>query len=367
MKITGINVYGVKLPVVGIYKMATSTMSLLESVIVELVTDDGIVGYGESCPLGNVYQPQHVLGAHAALKDIAPKLIGLDPRNIVSLNRAMDAALEGSRYAKAAIDIAAWDIAGKSYGRRLCDLLGGATGEAVPSYYAISVASPDETARIARAKQDEGFTRLQLKVGGRDVEEDIETIHRVKEALKPGMRLAADGNRSLTARDALMISRRCQDVSMVLEQPCRTYEEVASIHSRLCHPLYLDEVTEDVNAVIKSIADGVADGFGMKLTRIGGITPMQTVRDICSARGLPHTSDDNWGGDIIAAACVHVGATVEPRLFEGAWIAAPYISEHLDEENGPRLQNGKIRIPEGPGLGVVPDRAKLGSALLSFG
>lgn len=367
MKLIGINVYSVKLPVVGTYKMATSTMSLLESVIVELVTDEGIVGYGEVCPLGTVYQPQHVLGAHAALKEIAPKLIGLDPRNIGELNRAMEAALDGSRYAKAAIDIAAWDIAGKSYGRRVCDLLGGATGLTVPTYYAISVASPEETARIAHEKQLEGYSRLQLKVGGRDIEEDIETLHRVKEALKPGMRLAADGNRSMTARDTLLISRRCQDVSMILEQPCRTYEEVASIHGRLCHPVYLDEVTEDVNAVIKSIADGVADGFGIKLTRVGGISAMQTVRDICRARGLPHTSDDNWGGDIIAAACVHVGATVEPRLFEGAWIAEPYIAAHLDEKNGPRIENGRIKIPEGPGLGVIPDKAKLGSAVQSFG
>ncbi|MCV9996637.1 hypothetical protein OE766_00055 [Pararhizobium sp. YC-54] len=156
----------------------------------------------------------------------------------------------------AAIDIAAWDIACKSYGRRVCDLLGGATGPTVQTYYAISVASPEETARVAREKQQEGYSRLQLKIGGRDLEEDIETLHRVKEVLKPGMRLAADGNRSLTARDTLLISRRCQEVSMILEQPCRTYEEVASIHGRLCHPLYLDEVTEDVNAVIKSIADG---------------------------------------------------------------------------------------------------------------
>lgn len=367
MKLTAINVYSVDLPVVGIYKMATSSMSFLQSTIVELITDEGITGFGETCPLGSVYQPQHVLGARAGIEEIAPSLIGLDPRNIGQLNRAIESALNGSRYAKAAIDIAAWDIAGKSYGRRVCDLLGGATGATIPSYYAIAVASPEEQARVALEKQLEGYTRLQFKIGGRDIEADIETLHRVKEVLKPGMRIAADANRSLTARDALFLSQRCRDISMVLEQPCNTIEEIAAIRHQLCHPVYMDELAEDVNSIMRSISEGLADGFGMKLTRVGGISPMQTVRDICTARGLPHTCDDNWGGDIIAAACVHVGATVAPSLFEGTWIAAPYIDGHYDEENGVRIEHGQIKVPTGPGLGVIPDMTKLGSPISSFG
>ena len=367
MKIVGINVYDVPLPVKGRYKMATSSVTLLQSIIVELVTDEGIVGYGETCPLGSVYQPQHALGAKAAIQEMAPSLIGLDPRNIGQVNRAMNAALDGSNYAKAAIDIAAWDLAGKSYGRRVCDLLGGALGDTVSSYYAITVASPEEQARSAVEKQDEGFKRLQFKVGGRDIEEDIETLHRVKEVLRPGVRIAADANRSLSKRDTIFLSQKCRDIPLVIEQPCKTIEEIAAIRDRLCHPVYLDEVTEDVNTVIRVAGEGLADGFGMKITRIGGISAMQTVRDICHARNLPLTSDDNWGGDIIAAACVHVGATIEHRLFEGAWIAEPYIGTHYDDENGIRLQGGRIKVPTGPGLGITPDVSGFGSPILNFG
>src|SRR5262245_16892309 len=198
MKLTGINVYNVDLPVVGSYKMSTSSVSFLQSTIVELLTDAGLVGFGETCPLGPVYQPQHVAGARAALQEVAPRLVGLDPRDIVQLSRAMDGALSGSKYAKAAIDIAAWDVTAKSYRRRLCDLLGGASAETVPTYYAITVAPPEEQAKMAREKQLEGYTRLQFKIGGRDIEEDIETLKRVYEALDPGIRIAADANRSLT-------------------------------------------------------------------------------------------------------------------------------------------------------------------------
>ena len=205
MKLVAIHVYDADLPVVGTYRMSSGPMTRLTSVIVELVTDTGLVGYGEVCPLGPVYQPQHVLGAKAAIAEMAPKLIGQDPTLVVQLNRAMNAALDGHRYAKAAIDIAAWDLAGKRYDRRLCDLLGGAAADSVSSYYAVAVASPDEQARVAAERQREGYRRLQIKIGGREVEEDIETLRRVGEVLQPGTRLAADGNRGMTGRDTILL------------------------------------------------------------------------------------------------------------------------------------------------------------------
>ncbi|ATU95319.1 mandelate racemase/muconate lactonizing enzyme family protein [Phyllobacterium zundukense] len=367
MKLTGINVYNVDLPVAGGYKMASATVTFLQSTVVELITDQGITGYGETCPVGPVYQPQHTLGARAALQEICPSLIGLDPRNIGQLNRTMGAALNGSRYAKAAVDVAAWDICGKSYDRRVCDLLGGATGDTIPTYYSITTASPDEMATEARERQLQGYARIQLKIGGRDVEADIETLHKVNEAVKPGIRIAADANRSLTSRDAMFLSHRCRDISMVMEQPCNTMEEIAAIRHQLCHPVYMDELAEDVNSVMRAVCGGLVDGFGIKLTRVGGISALRTVRDICDARSLPHTCDDAWGGDIIAAACVHVGATVAPSRFEGSWIAAPYTEGHYDEENPVRIEGGRIKVPTGPGLGVTPDTRKLGSPILSFG
>lgn len=367
MKLVAVNVYEADLPVVGTYRMSSGPMTRLTSVIVELVTDTGLVGYGEVCPLGSTYQPQHVLGAKAAIEEMAPKLIGLDPTLIVQLNRAMNAVLDGHRYAKTAIDIAAWDLAGKRYDRRLCDLLGGAGGDAVPTYYAVAVASPDEQARVAVERQRKGFRRLQIKIGGREVKEDIETLRRVGEVLQPETRLAANGNRGMSGRDTVFLSQRYRDIPLILEQPCATLDEIANIKSQLCHPIYLDEVTEDVNIITRTIGAQLADGFGMKITRIGGISAMLTVPDLCEARNLPHTVDDNWGGDIIAAACVHVGATVAPRLFEGAWIAAPYIEHHYDMDNGPKIEGGRIKISTGQGLGVTPDLARFGEPVLSFG
>jgi 4-hydroxyproline betaine 2-epimerase len=81
---------------------------------------------------------------------------------------------------------------------------------------------------------------------------------------------------------------------------------------------------------------------------------------------MPHTCDDSWGGDIIAAACTHIGATVAPELLEGVWLAAPYIEGHYDPENGIRAEGGYIKRPQGPGLGVAPDASLFGAPVASF-
>lgn len=368
MRITEIHVYQRDLPVLGKpYKMSRSTVTSLDTTIVEVVTEKGIRGFGETCPVGPVYQPAHALGARAALAEMSPHLLGENALQIENVHRAMEGALNGSRYAKAAVDIALWDIAGKVYGARVCELLGGATSERVPSYYSVTVGEPDEAARVAVEKQREGFPRLQVKVGGRPVEEDIATIRKVAEVIRPGVRLAVDGNRGFTTRDALTISRLCGEHVFVMEQPCDTFEEIAAIRPMLHHPVYLDESTQNLGVVVRAIAEGVADGFGFKVTRLGGLSTMRTVRDICRARNLPHTCDDAWGGDIIAAACIHIGATVEPRLCEGVWVAAPYIEGHYDAGNGISVRDGWLDVPKGPGLGVVPDSKALGKPVMSFG
>ena len=347
--------------------MANALVWSLQTVIVKLVTDTGLIGWGETCPVGPTYQPHHARGAVAALIEMAPGLIGCDPTQLGLLHRKMDSLLNGHGYAKAALDIAAHDLTGKAYGVRVADLLGGAVTERVPSYYASGVGEPDEIARIAAEKRAEGYPRMQVKVGGRPVDVDIAVIRKVWEALRgSGMRLAVYGNRGLPTRDALRLSRECPEIPFIMEQPCNTIEEVAAIRGQLHHGIYLDENATDISTVLRAVGGGLCDGFGMKVTRIGGLRPMATFRDICEARSLPHTCDDAWGGDIIAAACTHIGATVQPRLNEGVWLAAPYIEGHYDPENGVKIEGGHIALPQGPGLGITPDEARFGAPVASY-
>jgi 4-hydroxyproline betaine 2-epimerase len=369
MKIKEIHLYSHTLPVKnGPYRIASSTVHSLDTTLVKVVADNGLFGWGETCPVGPTYQPQHSKGAVAAFEEMAQGLIGANPLQPLQLRRRMDSLLNGHRYAKAAIDIAAYDLLGKQVGMRVADLLGGAVTERVPSYYASGIGEPDEIARIAEERAAEGYPRMQIKVGGgRPVEIDIAVVRKVWERVGTRIRLAVDGNRSLTTRDTLRLSRECLDVPFILEQPCNTIEEIKAIRGQLHHGVYLDENGEDLNAVLRAVGDGICDGFGMKVTRIGGLHAMATFRDICETRSMPHTCDDAWGGDIIHAACTHIGATVQPRLNEGVWLAQPYVEGNYDPENGVKIEGGHIKLPTGPGLGVVPDEGLFGSPISSFG
>ena len=369
MKITEIHIYSHNMPVKdGPYRIASSTVHSLDSTLVKVVADNGLFGWGETCPVGPTYQPQHARGAVAALEEMAQGLIGANPLHPLALRRKMEGLLNGHRYAKAAIDIASYDLLGKHAGMRVADLLGGAVTERVPSYYASGIGEPDEIARIAEERAAEGYPRMQIKVGGgRPVEVDIAVVRSVWERVGTRIRLAVDGNRSLTTRDTLRLSRECLDIPFILEQPCNTIEEIKAIRAQLHHAVFLDENGEDLATVLRAVGDGVCDGFGMKVTRIGGLHAMATFRDICEARSMPHTCDDAWGGDVIAAACTHIGATVQPRLNEGVWLAQPYIEGHFDPENGVAIENGHIKLPVGPGLGVIPDESLFGPPVASFG
>jgi L-alanine-DL-glutamate epimerase-like enolase superfamily enzyme len=219
---------------------------------------------------------------------------------------------------------------------------------------------------LAREKSAEGYPRFQIKIGGRPVEADIEVIHKVWETVGTKMRLAVDGNRGLTTRDALRLSSACRHIPFVFEQPCDSLDEISAIRQQLSHPVYIDESGVNISAIISTIGSGIADGFGMKITRIGGLQAMSLFSGICEARNLPHTCDDAWGGDIIAAACVHMGATIKPTLFEGTWLAQPYIEGHYDSNNGIKIKGGHIKLPEGPGLGVVPDEGVFTNEVASY-
>ena len=368
MRVERINVYSAQLPVKnGVYRMASADVEALDSTLVEIVTDDGFIGWGETCPIGPVYQPHHALGARAAIAEIAPGLIGSEIASIRLLARQMDERLNGHGYAKAAFDMAFLDLLGQKLGVPVSTLLGGALTDRVPTYYSLIVGAPDETARIAADKVKAGYPRLQVKIGGRNLEEDVAVVHKVWEAVGYRARIAVDGNRGLTVAAAIHLDRLCQQIPFVFEQPCNTMDEIATLKGRVTHPVYLDESTEDQNAVLRAISLGIADGFGFKVTRLGGLTKMTTVRDLCAIRSLPHSCDDAWGGDIIAAACVHLAATVEPRRMEGAWIAQEYIKGHFDQKHPVVIRQGHIAVPQRPGLGVKPEPGMFGKPVAIYG
>src|ERR1700677_2120641 len=219
MKITRILAFRVELPLYeGTYKWSGGkSVSVFDSTIVAVETDQGVTGYGEVCPLGPFYLPAYAQGARTGIALLGPHLLGEDPTEIGKMNRCMDAALQGHPYVKSAIDIACWDILGKAANQPVCVLLGGRYGEDFILYRAISQEDPAAMASRVAGYRAEGYRRFQLKVGG-DPLVDIERIKAVAAELHPDDRLVADANTGWLMHDALRVVRAVRDVDVYIEQ-----------------------------------------------------------------------------------------------------------------------------------------------------
>src|SRR6476660_7018181 len=303
MKITEISAYQVDLPLhEGSYKWSGgNSVAVFDSTIVAIKTDEGLVGYGEICPLGAAYLPAYAAGARTGIAELAPQLLGLDPTQLGVINRRMDQAMRGHPYVKSAIDMACWDLLGKASGQSVVTLMGGSYGDDFALYRAISQDAPAAMARSIDTYRSQGYTKCQLKVGG-DPDSDIERIQRCSEKLSAGDVLIADANTGWKQHEALRVVHVVRDVDVYIEQPCMSYEECLTIRRHTNRPFVLDEVIDGIPMVLRTITDQAADVINLKISKVGGLTKARQIRDLCVAAGIALTIEDTWGGDIITAA-----------------------------------------------------------------
>lgn len=364
MKITRIAAYQVDLPLhEGSYKWSGGkSVEVFDSTIVEVETDCGRTGYGEVCPLGPFYLPAYAEGVRAGIRELAPHLLGSDPRQLDVLNRRMDAALKGHPYVKSGIDMACWDILGQVAGLPVCELLGGRYGRDFVLYRAISQGSPDAMAQNVAGYRAEGYRRFQLKVGA-GPQLDIERIRLVADLLEPSDKLIADANTGWLMHEAARVVRAVDDVDVYIEQPCLTYEECLSIRQRTSHPFVLDEVVNDIDMLLRGHADRAMDVVNIKISKFGGLTKARLARDLCVAMGVAMTIEDSWGGDITTAAIAHLAHSTPSEFLFTATDFNSYVTVSA-AQGAPQRQNGRMAASSGPGLGIQPRRDVIGARLV---
>lgn len=364
MKITGIRAYQVDLPLKeGRYSWSNGNyVEVFDATVVEVQTDAGITGYGECCPLGSAYLPSYALGVRSGLAEIAPKVIGLDPRDVNVINRHMDAVLRGHPYIKAAIDVACWDILGKATGLPVYQLLGGKAQEVIKLYRAISQIEPKAMAANVAGYRDEGYTKFQLKVGA-DADSDIERIRLCAKEMRPGDILVADANTGWTMHEAARVVNAVRDVDVYIEQPCPTYEECLVTRRRTSLPFVLDEVIDGLGTLQRGLADGAMDVINLKISKVGGLTKAKLIRDTCIASGIPMTIEDTWGGDIVTATIAHLAQSTPEEFAFSATDFNSYGTKDI-AEGAPKRVDGKMKASDAPGLGITPIMDALGEPVL---
>ena len=360
MKISKITVWQVDLPLhEGDYKWSGGkSVETFDSTIVGVETDEGVIGYGEVCPLGPVYLASYAKGVRVGIEELGPSLLGENPLHLEKLNRLMDQAMKGHPYVKSAIDVACWDILGKVSGLPVSSLLGGAYGEDFVLYRAISQESPEEMAKKIAGYREEGYRRFQLKVGG-DPDTDIERIRQASAQLQPGDKLVADANTGWHKHEAMRVVEAVRNIDVYIEQPCLRYEDCLSVRQHTNLPFVLDEVIDGMPEILKASHDLAMDVVNIKISKFGGLTRAKQARDLCVSLGVAMTLEDTWGGDIVTAAISHLAHSTPTDFLFTATDFNSYVTQPL-ADGAPQRVKGRMASSMAPGLGIEPMMDVLG-------
>jgi cis-L-3-hydroxyproline dehydratase len=366
VRVTRVDVYGYDLRYAhGDYVMSDGRRTTsLPSTLVRISTRDGVTGWGEVCPLGPTYLEGFAGGARAALAEIAPALLGADPRDLADVHRRMDLTLRGYAYAKSPIDVACWDILGQSAGLPLSVLLGGTRQQRFPLYEAIPLNAPEAMAEQMAARKRAGIRHFQIKVGD-DPRLDVERVRATTAVADPTDRIVVDANGGWRLPEAIAAARELEAFGGVfLEQPCPTLEECLHLRRYTRLPMVLDEVITDVHSLLRAWQAGGLDAFNLKISKVGGLSAARQMRDLAMSLGLGVTIEDTWGGDLTSAAVSHLAASTPPDILFTVSFMNDWVLDHVAGYQ-PRSRDGYGGPLLGAGLGINVDESLIGEPLFS--
>ena len=361
MKITRISVYQVDLPLEHPYWLSGGRLKFecLDATFVKIETDAGITGWGEGTPWGHTYVPAHGPGIRAGIETMASFVLGLDPRRLLDIERAMDLALPGHLYAKSPIDMACWDIAGKAAGLPIADLMGGGSRTPRPIASSVGAKTVEETREVIQRYRDRGYVAHSVKIGG-DVERDVARVRDVESIRLPGEVVLYDVNRGWTRQQALRVMQATEDLKVMFEQPGETLDDIAAIRPLHSAPVSVDESLVTLQDAARIARDGLAEIFGIKLNRVGGLTKAARMRDVALAHGIDMFVMATGGSVLADTEALHLAATIPDINCHAVWACQDMLTVDIADGRGPRNKAGHLHLPEEPGLGVEPNEDQLG-------
>ena len=368
MKITRITVYQVDLPLEHPYWLSGGRLKFetLDATLVKLETDEGLIGWGEGTPWGHTYVPAHGPGIRAGIETMAPFILGLDPRRVLDVERAMDLALPGHLYAKSPIDMACWDIAGQAAGVPIADLMGGGSRTPRPIASSVGAKTVEETREVMERYRKRGYIAHSVKIGG-DVARDIARVQDVEAMRDEKDIILYDVNRGWTRQQALQVMRACESLHVTFEQPCETLDDIAAISGKHASPVSVDESLVTLQDAARIARDGLAEVFGIKLNRVGGLTKAARMRDIALAHGIDMFVMATGGSVLADTEALHLAATIPDENCRAVWACQDMLTVDIAGGRGPRNINGHLHLPEAAGLGVHPDEEALGDPVAIYG
>jgi L-alanine-DL-glutamate epimerase-like enolase superfamily enzyme len=366
VKITAIALYALDLPLAKPYLLSRGRrFERLESSFVKIETDEGVTGWGEVAPWGSTYLPAFGGGVRAAVAELAPHLIGEDPRRPEVITRLMDRMLAGHIYAKAAIDFAIWDVFGKASKLPIYALLGGKETNPLPLVSSVQVGSPEAMHRDLDYWRGRGYRRHSIKLGD-GVDSDIARTRYIAGLRRADEEFLFDVNGGWSPWEAIRILNATSDLEYWIEQPCLTYEECAAVRSKTRQAMSLDECIVETRDLVRAINDKTIDVLNIKLARVGGLTRARWLRDLCLAYDIPMLVMCMGGTVVNDTVVAHFAQTIPENRCIGTWSCQDMVTVDAAPGRGARNIGGNMAPPDLPGLGLEPDLDVLGAPAAVF-
>ena len=334
--------------------------TLLSNVIVKIHTDEDIVGIGEAACDGK--EPVEAV-KYIIDREMAPHLIDRDPMDRDVLIDAVSGktARGANRFSISGIDLALYDLAGKKLGVPVYTLLGGKRTDRLLASIEVPRGTPENTAAHCREYFDQGVRGIKLKVGS-SPRQDAEALKAIREELGESVFLRADANGGYSVKQAVefcsLVERYGVDLEL-LEQPVNTFDidGMAAVRRSVSIPIEADESAYSLYQVLELIKHEAVDVINTKCGKAGGCLGVSKWAVVAESAGLPIVIGTEWGAGLKVAAKLHLGAAIK-NVHPAVEFTEIMIHELLLKEPL-RLEDGYLRVPDAPGLGMELDEDKI--------
>ena len=347
--------------------------------LVRVVGADGTVGWGEAPVLkdwggdfGRYFGETPGTTREVIDRYLAPAAKAGPAENFIALHERMDLAVKGFPYAKGAVEMAAYDLVGRSLGVPVHTLLGGRARDWIPVTHSIGLLDIDEAVEECRQVVDEGIRTIKLKVGV-DPDRDVTLVRRVREAVGEGVDLCVDANSGYrTPHEAIQIVRRMEAFRLkYVEQPVAGIARLARVARAIDAPVMADESAWNKHDALDIAKEGEIDIVSIYTTKPGGLYRAMEVAAVASAAGIVCNVNGSVETGVGNLANIHLAAAAAPAALScvvpvstpaaelGGQVAGIYYADDF-LARGMVFRDGAIQVPTAPGMGVEIDVEKVG-------
>lgn len=356
MKIVGITTEIITIPLIKTFKTALRTIDTVENVVVTIKTDTGEKGYGSAAPTP-VITGDTLASIQGAIEYISPFLTGLEIINYELLFQKLNSCILGNMSAKAAIDMAVYDLLGKAHKTPLYKFLGGAVNT-IETDITISLNPVHEMMEESRQKTREGFNILKIKVGD-EPDLDIARLEAIKDAVEDAVeddvQIRIDANQGWSPKEAVFVGQEIEkrNIPVVLmEQPvlARDFAGLKYVRDNIALPVFADESVFSPQDALQLINMGAVDGLNIKLMKCGGIYNALKIAAIAESANIPCMIGSMMECSISVTAAAHLAAS--RSIIKGYDLDAPLFCSSNPAEGGMIYNGSTVSLSDLPGLGI---------------